>query len=104
MTLCCQLYYVARIARRRSLIPRLVGHPKGTRFNRINYPAMVLNQKYRQFVYETGAVDAGKGRVMDQGVVEKARQKGYKISRADRFRYRCRYFTDAGVIGGVTGH
>ena len=50
-------------------------------------------------MYETGAVDTVKGLVMDQGVVEKARQKGCKISRADRFRYRCRYFTDSGVIG-----
>src|SRR6056297_3189821 len=57
-------------------------------------------RKYRQFVYETGAVDTGKGRAMDQKVVDKARQKGYRISRADWFRYRCRYFTDAGVIGG----
>jgi len=37
---------------------------------------------------------------MDQKVLDKARRKCYKISRADRFRYRCRYFTDAGVIGG----
>ncbi|EFI33165.1 protein of unknown function DUF1568 [Desulfonatronospira thiodismutans ASO3-1] len=57
-------------------------------------------RKYRQFVYETGAVDAGKGKVMDKKIVEKARKKGYKISRTDRFRYRCRYFTDSGVIGG----
>ncbi len=57
-------------------------------------------RKYRQFVYETGAVDAGKGKTMDKKIVEKARMKGYKISRAERFRYRCRYFTDSGVIGG----
>jgi putative transposase len=57
-------------------------------------------RKYRQFVYETGAVDAGKGKVMDRKIVEKARKKGYKISRVERFRYRCRYFTDSGVIGG----
>ncbi|WP_045213418.1 transposase [Desulfonatronovibrio magnus] len=57
-------------------------------------------RKYRQFVYETGAVDAGKGKTMDKKIVEKARKKGYKISRTDRFRYRCRYFTDSGVIGG----
>jgi len=37
---------------------------------------------------------------MDKKIVEKARKKGYKISRVDRFRYRCRYFTDSGVIGG----
>jgi len=37
---------------------------------------------------------------MDKKIVEKARKKGFKISRSDRFRYRCRYFTDSGVIGG----
>jgi transposase-like protein len=31
-TLCCQLYYVARMEHRRSLIPRPVEHPEGTRF------------------------------------------------------------------------
>ncbi len=57
-------------------------------------------RKYRQFVYETGAEDAGKGKVMDKRIVEKARKKGYRISRAERFRYHCRYFTDSGIIGG----
>ena len=57
-------------------------------------------RKYRQFVYETGAVDAGKGKTIEKKIVEKARKKGYKISRVERFRYRCRYFTDSGVIGG----
>jgi len=56
-------------------------------------------RKYRQFVYETGAVDAGKGKTIDENVVEKARKRQYKINRVDRFRYRCRYFTDAGIIG-----
>ena len=32
-------------------------------------------------------------------VVENERNKGYQISRADRFRYRTRYFTDSGIIG-----
>ena len=54
---------------------------------------------YREFVYETGAVDAGKGAVIDQKVVDRERKRQYAISRADRFRYRSRYFTDAGIIG-----
>ncbi len=45
-------------------------------------------------------MDAGKGKVLDKKIVEKARKKGYKVSRAERFRYRCRYFTDSGIIGG----
>ena len=56
-------------------------------------------RKYREFVYETGAVDAGKGAVIDQKVVDRERKRKYAISRADRFRYRSRYFTDAGIIG-----
>jgi len=31
--------------------------------------------------------------------VEKERKRKYKISRVERFRYRSRYFTDAGIIG-----
>ncbi len=31
-------------------------------------------------------------------VVEEG-EKGFEISRIDRFRYRTRYFTDSGVIG-----
>ncbi len=54
---------------------------------------------YRQFVYETGAVDAGKGVVIDQKVVHKERKRNFKLGRAERFRNRSRYFTEAGVIG-----
>ena len=56
-------------------------------------------RKYREFVYETGAVDAGKGAVIDEKIVKKERLRKYKVSRVDRFRYRCRYFNDAGIIG-----
>ena len=56
-------------------------------------------RKYREFVYEKGAIDAGKGAVIDQKVVEKERKRKYRVSRVDRFLYRTRYFTDAGIIG-----
>jgi REP element-mobilizing transposase RayT len=56
-------------------------------------------RKYREFVYETGAVDAGKGAVLDRKVVERERKRKYRVSRVDRFRYRSRYFSDAGIIG-----
>jgi REP element-mobilizing transposase RayT len=56
-------------------------------------------RKYREFVYETGAVDAGKGAVIEQKIVDKERKKKYKVRRVDRFMYRTRYFTDAGIIG-----
>jgi len=65
---------------------------------------------YREFVYETGAADRDqraevsgqteKGkRGIDPKIVDRERRRKYQISRADRFRYRSRYFTDAGVIG-----
>jgi REP element-mobilizing transposase RayT len=56
-------------------------------------------RKYREFVYETGAVDAGKGATIDKKIVDRERKRKYKVSRADRFRYRTRYFTEAGIIG-----
>jgi hypothetical protein len=56
-------------------------------------------RKYREFVYETGAVDAGKGAIIEQKIVDKERRRKYKVQRVDRFMYRTRYFTDAGIIG-----
>jgi hypothetical protein len=50
-------------------------------------------------VYETGAVDAGKGAIIEQKIVDKERRRKYKVRRVDRFMYRTRYFTDAGIIG-----
>jgi hypothetical protein len=56
-------------------------------------------QKYREFVYETGALDTGKGARLDQSLIRKERRKGYKLTTADRLRCRTRYFTDSGIIG-----
>ena len=56
-------------------------------------------RKYREFVYETGAVNAGKGAVIDPKIVKQERKKKYELTRQDRFLYRSRYFTDAGIIG-----
>jgi len=56
-------------------------------------------RKYREFVYEAGAVDAGKGATIDQKVVNRERRRKYKVSRTERFLYRSRYFTDSGIIG-----
>ena len=56
-------------------------------------------RKYREFVYETGAVNAGKGAVIDPKIVKQERKKKYELSKQDRFLYRSRYFTDAGIIG-----
>lgn len=64
----------------------------------------VLNPKerlkrYRRYLYETGAVDRGKGTMVKTEVLERERQKKFTITRADRFRHRTRYFTDSGIIG-----
>ena len=56
-------------------------------------------RKYREFIYETGAEDAGKGAAMDRRIVERERRRKYRVSRRDRFLYRSRYFTDSGIIG-----
>ena len=56
-------------------------------------------RKYREFVYETGAVDAGKGATIDHKIVHTERKRKYRIRRVDRFINRTRYFTDAGIIG-----
>jgi putative transposase len=57
---------------------------------------------YRKYVYETGAIPLGNqpyAKTIDKKVVEKKRKKDFEISRADRFLYRTRYFTDSGIIG-----
>ena len=74
-------------------------------------------RKYREFVYETGAVDAGpvkcseaalpeagfnragKGARIEGKIVDRERRRKYKVSRVDRFLYRTRYFTDSGILG-----
>jgi REP element-mobilizing transposase RayT len=56
-------------------------------------------RRYRQFLYETGAIDKGKGAVLESKVVDAERESNYELSRARRFRYRTRYFTDSGIIG-----
>jgi hypothetical protein len=54
---------------------------------------------YRQFVYETGAIDTGKGKPMDPEIVRKERRKNFELKRFELFCYRTRYFSDAGILG-----
>jgi hypothetical protein len=56
-------------------------------------------RKYRQFVYETGAVNTGKGKAMDPKIVARERKKNFKMKRFELFCYRTRYFSDAGILG-----
>lgn len=56
-------------------------------------------RKYRSYVYEAGALDKGKGAVIPMEIVEREREKGFQITRSDRFLRKTRYFTDSGIIG-----
>jgi REP element-mobilizing transposase RayT len=56
-------------------------------------------RRYRRFLYETGALNKDKGRPIDAHVLQKEREKNFKLTRAERFRYKSRYFTDSGIIG-----
>ena len=57
---------------------------------------------YREYVYETGAIIPSTKpytKAIDSKTVTKERKRNFEISRADRFSYRTRYFTDSGIIG-----
>jgi len=55
--------------------------------------------RYREFLYEVGALKTKKGATIKQEIIEKERKKEYQITKIDRFKYRTRYFTDSGIIG-----
>ena len=101
----------------------LVSRPEEYRWNSIGYHVQTNNKddflsldfglrefgemndgerlrRYRRFLYETGAMDKGKGAKLDEAIVEKERKNDFQLSRARRFLYRTRYFTDSGIIGG----
>ena len=57
---------------------------------------------YRKHLYESGSLDkpgSETRKVIEDKVIIKERKRKYKLSRADRFLYKTRYFTDSGVIG-----
>ena len=61
---------------------------------------------YRKYVYETGAIPLSdkshskdKHRSISATTLTEERKRNFEISRADRFLYRTRYFTDSGIIG-----
>ncbi|SLM31264.1 conserved hypothetical protein [Desulfamplus magnetovallimortis] len=56
-------------------------------------------EEYRRFIYETGAMTKNRAEAIRQEVVEKEREKDFKITRTDRFRLRTRHFCDSGIIG-----
>jgi REP element-mobilizing transposase RayT len=56
-------------------------------------------RRYREFVYEVGALEGSKGAKIENEVLEQERKKDFELTGADRFRYRTRYFTESGIIG-----
>ncbi|MBW2011461.1 MAG: hypothetical protein JRI32_07425 [Deltaproteobacteria bacterium] len=62
-------------------------------------------RRYRRYVYEAGALNSsGKehANTIDEEILKKERENDFNLSRAQRFRYRTRYFTDSGIIGTKT--
>ncbi len=55
--------------------------------------------RYREFVYEAGAIESGKGKRISNEILAKEKDKGFKPTLVDRMRARTRYFTDSGIIG-----
>lgn len=37
---------------------------------------------------------------LDAGIVSQEREKEFRVTRLERFKYRTRYFSDSGIIGG----
>ncbi len=54
---------------------------------------------YRQFLYETGAMDSPKGASIPENIHQQAKKNGYEYTRTDRFLHRTRWFTDSGILG-----
>ena len=61
---------------------------------------------YRVFLYEKGAIETVKGVPISEAIIKKERDKDYKLTSVDRFRFRTRYFADSGIIGtkGFVSH
>ncbi len=59
-------------------------------------------RRYRRFVYEAAALKRSKGKsciMIDEKIIEKESKTDFKNTGAYKFRYRTRYFSDAGIIG-----
>jgi hypothetical protein len=54
---------------------------------------------YREYVYEKGGISDGSVGAIPQEVLEEEREKGYRLTRKEVFRYRVRYFTEGLIIG-----
>jgi len=59
-------------------------------------------RRYRRYVYEAAALKRSRGKsciMIDEKIIEKESKTDFKNTRAYKFRYRTRYFSDSGIIG-----
>jgi len=57
-------------------------------------------RRYREYVYEVGGIEKDGSRAhIPEDIVEKERRRGYKLTRYEVFRLKCRYFTDGCILG-----
>ena len=54
---------------------------------------------YREYVYEKGGLTDGSSAAIPEEILEEEREKGYRLTRKEVFRYRVRYFTEGLIIG-----
>ena len=55
--------------------------------------------RYREYVYEAGGIAKDGKSSISPEILEKERGRGYRLTRQEVFRLRCRYFTDGCIIG-----
>ena len=56
-------------------------------------------RRYRQFVYEVGALPTDKGGSIDSQIIKQEQTRKFNRPPVDRFLSRSRYFTDSVIIG-----
>lgn len=56
-------------------------------------------KKYKEFIYETGAMDVDVNNISESEITKRKRIKNDPLIRAITFSRRCRYFTNSGVLG-----
>ena len=56
-------------------------------------------RSYREYLYHAGGIDKPGTAKISKKMIEEEAGEDFHLSRIRRFRYRTRYFTDAGVIG-----
>jgi len=59
-------------------------------------------RRYRKYVYETGAVEAVKGKLLKKRAFEIEHDKELEVTRITRFKCPTRYFSDSCIIGSKT--